>query len=142
MIELLIQQTTMIYTPDQLKYSTKFNTSLIAIISRLLVHSTPVILMLLSSLGIAMEQFLSGWINKMDFIGTHYGRRLNFLGIVSVLPYFKLELMQTYFRKLMPYVLPLIENYILTKDSSNPKPSTSAALTPTKRNGYFFKILL
>ncbi|MDR3549186.1 MAG: hypothetical protein P4M11_13155 [Candidatus Pacebacteria bacterium] len=83
-----------------------------------------------------MAQFLNGWIAKMDYIATHYGRRLNLLAVLSILPYLDVALLQVYMKRLMPYVLPLVENYIYTKESKGAKPSSSAALTPTKRTSY------
>eukprot|EP01022_Parablepharisma_sp_SALTPOND_P000965 TRINITY_DN105352_c3_g1_i1.p1 TRINITY_DN105352_c3_g1~~TRINITY_DN105352_c3_g1_i1.p1 ORF type:complete len:1150 (-),score=111.95 TRINITY_DN105352_c3_g1_i1:28-3477(-) len=131
-IEFAIQQVATMTSTTDLQYSSKFNTTLIAIISRLLVYNVSVMITLMQNMGVHLGQFLSGWINKMDFIATHYGRRLNLLAILSIMPYLGAELMQAYMGKLMEYVLPLVENYIYTKEARGEKRSSSASLTPTK----------
>ena len=131
-LEFSIQQTATVVPAEYLQYSSKFNTMLIAMMSRLLVYNAPAVITLMQSMGLPLGEFLRGWVSKMDFIATHYGRRLNLLAILSILPFIGVELLQAFTGKLMGYVLPLVENYIFTKDSRSDKRSSSAALTPTK----------
>ena len=88
----------------------------------------------MQNIGIPITQFISGWINKMDYIATHYGRRLNLLAILSILPYLSIVLLQMYLPKLIFYVLPLIENYIYMKEAKSERNPNATSLSPPNRN--------
>jgi len=131
-MELILQQLASIPSAKIAECSAKFDTALIAVIGRLLVLDAQAVLIVLQNVGVDVRQFLMGWISRMDHISTHYARRLNLLGILSLLPLLGIELLQNYMGKLMEYVLPLVGNYIETKDTNGAKKSTSSTLTPTK----------
>ena len=131
-LEISLQQMTTISSGKLLECCSKFDTMLIAMVSRLIIFNTLFVMNLLMNLGVNLGQFIIGWINRMDHISTHYGRRLNLLAILNIMPFLGADLLQAYFGKLMEYVLPLIENFIYTKQSNANISSSSSTLTPTK----------
>jgi len=133
-IECLLQEIIAPIKEEVLQYSNKFNTVSIALICRVLCFNAEGVISLIGTLGFTQEQFINGWLNKMNYIATHYGRRLNLLGIMGVLCCLSPDIIKKYFAQLMNFVLPLVENNILTKDSRESKRSNSSTLTPTKQN--------
>eukprot|EP00826_Nyctotherus_ovalis_P026998 TRINITY_DN21049_c0_g2_i1.p2 TRINITY_DN21049_c0_g2~~TRINITY_DN21049_c0_g2_i1.p2 ORF type:complete len:149 (+),score=39.55 TRINITY_DN21049_c0_g2_i1:182-628(+) len=71
----------------------------------------------------------------MDYIVTHYTRRLNLLAILSTLPLLSVELLQQYMGTLMEYVVPLVESHVCSKETDGADRSSSCTLTPTKLMG-------
>ena len=117
-IELLFKQIVPIIHFKDLEFSSRFNGMLIAMISRLLIFDAQAMLGLIQSLGLTLEQVIGGWINKMDYIGNHYGRKLNVLAIITLMPSLSIGVLQSYLKKLLEYVIPLVHNCISIKTSS------------------------
>jgi hypothetical protein len=117
-IEFLFKQLIPIIPFKDLEFSSRFNAMLIAMISRLLIRDPHGMLELVQSLGFNLEQLIGGWVNKMDYIGNHYGRKLNVLAIMTLMPFLSIGVLQGYLKKLLEYVIPFVHNYISTKLSS------------------------
>lgn len=131
-IELILRQMASSPSAKIAECSTKFDTSLIAVICRLLVIDAQAMLHLVYSASVDLSHFLSGWTSRMDYIVTHYTRRLNLLAVLSILPLLSVELLRTYMGTLLEYVVPLVESHVCSKETDGAKRSSSCTLTPTK----------
>lgn len=115
-----------------MQYASKYYTCLIALIARVIICDPNFLYHgFLQNINVHPTNFLNGWIHKMDFMTSHYGRKMNSLAILSLLPCLAGDIVQTYFVKLMSYAVPLIENFIYMKSSA---PQKSTNLLPFAHN--------
>ena len=65
----------------------------------------------------------------MEYIASHYGRRINLIAIYTILPLLSADVLKQYFSKFLNTTLSLIENFLYMKQT---QPSASALISPIK----------
>jgi len=120
--------------PNGLIVISKLNGIQIAFLARIFFVNSNLIIEMLSQFNLTFEHFIMKWLEKSEWITSHYLRRINILSLLNSLSIWTLDIFRNQFFDFFKFAYPMIKSY------KNAGPNLkNSLLTPNKTKGDFKK---
>ena len=107
--------------PEEMHYVCKMYTGQMSFMSHVLYQNTENILIQMRGGNIELTNMLKGWLNRVEFIASHYTKRLNTLALFKLIVH--LPPSEPLLISILEIIIPVVEAYIFLKISIPNSPS-------------------